>query len=191
MASAAAGLQMMMGAVDSLSTAIADGSAGFSDYLSAIVSVGFAIPMLINGIKGISAALKLQSVWEKIVITLKKVKMATDKKEANEAMANAAKKAAALLKEKISAIGTAIAHWAKLLVQWPAGTIAALAMLAPLALAGAAIGGVAISASNKQEDKQKEEKDNKAIETAENALEVAEGWSEESKAMDDLIAKHN
>jgi hypothetical protein len=41
---------MMMGAVDSLTTAIADGSAGFSDYLSAITSIGFALPMFVKGI---------------------------------------------------------------------------------------------------------------------------------------------
>jgi hypothetical protein len=38
---------MMMGAFDSLTTSIADGTAGFSDYLSALTSVGFALPMLV------------------------------------------------------------------------------------------------------------------------------------------------
>jgi hypothetical protein len=56
---------MMTGAIDSLSTSIADGTAGFSDYLTALTSVAFALPMLIKGFKDTVKILKLDVVWKK------------------------------------------------------------------------------------------------------------------------------
>jgi hypothetical protein len=48
---------MMTSSIDNLSTSIADGSAGLSDYLTALMSVGFAIPSIISGITSIAKAL--------------------------------------------------------------------------------------------------------------------------------------
>ena len=187
-ASAAAGVQMMIGAVDSLSTAIADGSAGFSDYLSAITSIGFALPMLMSGLQGMAKTLKLNVIWEKALVGIKKIKMALEKKAAGEAMTNAGKEIAAENAKKPSKIAGMLLDIGKWLAKGPPGWVIALASLAAIAGLGIAIG---VSANVKKEEKQQEEEDNKQIETAESALEVAEGWNEESQAMDDLIAKHN
>jgi hypothetical protein len=90
--------------------------------------------------------------------------------------------------KKPSKIAGMLLDIGKWFAKGPPGWVIALASLA--AIAGL---GIAISAnvSAKKEANEEEEADNKSIETAENALEVAEGWSEESQAMDDLIAKHN
>lgn len=178
-ASTAAGVQMMMGAFDSLSSAIADGSAGFSDYLSAITSVGFALPMLVNGLSSVSKVLKLDVLWKKLSAAATRKLGDETKKEAVEEEKASAKKFAAKLKD----IGSSIAQW---VAKGPGGwVIAALS-----AAAVAALIGISMAVNAKKTAAQEEEEDNKAIETAENALEVAEGWNEESQAMDELIAKH-
>jgi hypothetical protein len=95
---------------------------------------------------------------------------------------------AAGIKKIGSKIAEAGANYIAMLTNWPVGTITALA----LAGAVAAIGIKTVSSINaKKTAAQEEEQDNKAIETAESALEVAEGWNEESQAMDNLIDKHN
>lgn len=180
-ASAAAGVQMMMGAVDSLTTAIADGSAGFSDYLSAITSIGFALPMFVKGIQSVSQALKLEVAWKKLSVLW-------TKNATKEEQKNAAAVMAAGIKKIGSKIAEAGANYIAMLTNWPVGTITALALAG--AIAGI-IGGTVSSINTKKTAAQEEETDNKAIETAEGALEVAEGWNEESQAMDDLIDKHN
>lgn len=184
-ASGAAGLQMITGAFDSLTTSIADGTAGFSEYLSAITSVAFGLPMLISGLGTMAKMLKLNVVWEKLLAGIKKVSDAAEEKYL-------AKKLARNAKEKVSDSSNILVKWAKMLVDWPAGTLTAIALAVPvMAIIGGGIALGAISVNNKKEEKQQEEIDNKAIETAEGALEVAEGWNEESQAMDDLIDKHN
>ena len=181
-ASTAAGLQMLYGAFDSLTASIADGTAGFSDYLSAITSVGFALPMLVQGLGSVSKMLKLDVLWKKLSAAATKKLGNETKKEAIEEEKASGKKLAAKLKD----IGSSIAQWvAKGPVGW---IIAGISAAAVAALIGAAI---AVNVSNKKAAAQEEETDNKAIETAEGALEVAEGWNEESQAMDELIDKHN
>jgi hypothetical protein len=130
-ASGAAGLQMITGAFDSLTTSIADGTAGFSEYLSAITSVAFGLPMLINGLGTMAKMLKLNVVWEKLLAGIKKVSDAAEDKYL-------AKKLARNAKEKASDSSSILVKWAKMLVDWPVGTFTALAIAVPIA---AIIGG--------------------------------------------------
>jgi hypothetical protein len=124
--------------------------------------------------------LKLDVLWKKLSAAATKKLGNETKKEAIEEEKASVKKFAAKLKD----IGTSIAQWvAKGPVGWIIAGISAAAI--------AAIIGASFAVNAKKTAAQEEEEDNKAIETAENALEVAEGWSEESQAMDDLIAKHN
>ena len=186
LASGAAGLQMLTGAFDNLTTSIADGTVGFSEILSAITSTLFALPMLVQGLGTVTKALKLNVVWEKLLARIKKVSDAAEDKYLDKRLARNAK-------EKVSDSSSILVKWAKMLVDWPVGTLTALAIAVPImAIIGGGIAALgAISVQNKKEEKQSEEADNKAIETAEGAFEVAEGWTEESQAMDELIAKHN
>lgn len=180
-ASAAAGVQMMVGAVDSLSTSIADGTFGFSEFLSALTSVGFALPMVLNGLKTINSTFKISS-------GLSKLFAAMEEKRAAKAIANAAKHKTASEIEQSSDKMSVLAKLAKWFAEGPPGW--AIAATAITAIAGLGI-AIAATAHAKKTASQEEEADNKAIETAEGALEVAEGWNEESQAMDNLIAKHN
>ena len=74
-----------------MTTSIADGTAGFSEYLSAITSVAFGLPMLINGLGTMAKMLKLNVIWEKLLAGIKKVSdAAEDKYLATEATCTAA-----------------------------------------------------------------------------------------------------
>jgi hypothetical protein len=173
---------MITGAFDSLTTSIADGTVGFSEILSAITSVGFALPMLAQGLGTVTKALRLNALWESLVAVATKKKTAEDLKATAIEEATAGRK----MKAKLMEIGANIGAW---ISKGPAGWIIAGISAAAIAALGI---GLAVSAiGNKKQAAQEEETDNKAIETAEGALEVAEGWNEESQAMDDLIAKHN
>ena len=178
-ASAAAGMQMMIGAFDSLSTAIAEGNAGFSDYLAFITSVGFALPMLIDGLSKTVKFLKLDVLWTNISAKAKKLLAAEDTKAALIMIGNKAKQMAITIKDIFMNLG----EW---ISKGPVGWV-----IAGISAAALAAIGISAMVSAKKTSAQEEETDNKAIETAEGALEVAEGWNEESQAMDDLIAKHN
>jgi hypothetical protein len=178
-ASAAAGMQMMIGAFDSLSTAIAEGNAGFSDYLAFITSVGFALPMLIDGLSKTVKFLKLDVFWTNISAKAKKLLAAEDTKAALIMIGNKAKQMAVTIKDIFMNLG----EW---ISKGPVGWV-----IAGISAAALAAIGISAMVSAKKTAAQQEEEDNTAIETAEGALEVAEGWNEESQAMDDLIDKHN
>jgi uncharacterized protein HemX len=65
----------------------------------------------------------------------------------------------------------------------------AIAAIAIAAIAGL---GLAINASvqNKRVEKQKEEQREEDIGTADESIEASEGWKEEAKSMDEVIAKY-
>lgn len=180
-ASAAAGIQMIQGTIDSLSTAIADGTAGFGDYLSAITSVAFALPMLVQGISSVAKVLKLDVLWKKLAA-------AASKKLSVENLKEAAAEQAASKKKVAAAITSAMAKIAEWAAKGPAGWI--IAGISAALVAGLIGAAIAVNASKKADAKEEEENNTKSIETAEKALEVADGWNTESKAMDDLIDKH-
>ena len=180
-ASIASGIQMISGTIDSLSTAIADGTAGFGDYLSAITSVAFALPMLVQGISSVAKVLKLDVLWKKLAA-------AASRKLSVESLKEAAAEQAASKKKVAAAITTAMAKIAEWAAKGPAGWI--IAGISAALVAGLIGAAIAVSANKKADAKEEEENNTKSIETAEKALEVADGWNTESKAMDNLIDKH-
>jgi uncharacterized membrane protein YciS (DUF1049 family) len=129
---------------------LADGTFGFSELLSAVTSFGFAIPMLLSGLSSIAQALKLNVVWEKALVGIKKIKMFLEKKAAGEAMVNAGKEIAAENAKKPSKIAGMLLDIGKWLAKGPPGWVIALASLAAIAGLGIAINA---NVNAKREDK--------------------------------------
>ena len=187
-ASAAAGLQMIHGAVESLSSAIADGSAGFSDYLSAITSVLFALPMMVNGLKTVGDMIHFNTIKTKGLDLITKIFSKTEKKKADEAMANAGKEIAANKAEDASDMADIATDVAQQAASGPAGWVTAAISAALVATILGAF--VAVKASNKKQAAEREEQQSANIEAGKKAIEVGEGWKEQSDSMDDLIEEH-
>ena len=187
-ASAAAGLQMIHGAVESLSSAIADGSAGFSDYLSAITSVLFALPMMVNGLKTVGDMIHFNTIKTKGLDLITKIFSKTEKKKADEAMANAGKEIAANKAEDASDMADIATDVAQQAASGPAGWVTAAISAALVATILGAF--VAVKASNKKQAAEREEQQSANIEAGKKAIEVGEGWKEQSDSMDDLIENH-
>lgn len=186
-ASTAAGVQMLVGAFDTLTTSLAEGEFGFSEFLSVLTSVGFAIPMLIPLFQLLGKAIHFDTIKTKIAASMKDHLAKAEEKRADKAMANAVKVKAANEVEQSSDKATIITKLGKWFASGPWGWAIALAAIAAIAGLGLAISA---SVSNKKQAASEEEQQTENIETAKNSLEAAEGWNEESNSMDDLIAKH-
>lgn len=186
-ASAAAGLQMLVGSFDSLTTSLAEGEFGFSEFLSTLTSVGFAIPMLIPLFKALGNVIHFDTIKTKIATSMKKALEKAEKKRADKAMGNAVKVKAANEVEQSSDKASMITKLGKWMASGPWGW--AIAAIAIAAIAGL---GLAINASvqNKRVEKQKEEQREEDIGTADESIEASEGWKEEAKSMDEVIAKY-
>lgn len=190
----ASGIMMISGAVDSLSSSIANGTAGFSDYLSAVVSVVFgmaqlfsAIPQVIDLTKKLALAEKASTGEKKknIVTTLAQTisnKLnAKSKKESGKASDEEGKKDKASLAPKLAKIFANIAESAS---KGPAGwVIAAISAGIVAALIGAA---VAVSAGNKKAEVQEEE----TFETNTENLEAIKENQELAGSVKDLTSEY-
>jgi uncharacterized membrane protein YciS (DUF1049 family) len=82
---------MLVGSFDSLTTSLAEGEFGFSEFLSTLTSVGFAIPMLIPLFKALGNVIHFDTIKTKIATSMKKALEKAEKKRADKAMGNAVK----------------------------------------------------------------------------------------------------
>ena len=126
-ASTAAGIQMITGSFENLTSSLADGTANFSTYLSALTSLGFALPMLASGLGTITKALRLNVLWETLAAVATKKLTYEDTKAAAEEEKNAGKS----FKASLMKIGGKIGEWiSKGPVGWAIAAVSAALLAA-------------------------------------------------------------
>ena len=192
-ASAAAGIQMVWGSIDSLSSAMADGTASFSDYLSAITSTFFALPMIITPIsqvvgwlgkyKKAQAAVTGEEKKNILVKTAKAIVTKLSKKATQEETKEEEKNIKAKNKGNASILTRIFFNIAEDGSKGPKGWVIAAASAAIVAaLIGAAI---AVSAGKKEEAQEEE-----TVETNTENLEAIEETQELSGSVKDLTSEY-
>lgn len=181
MAQMGMGVNMLTSSFSQLSESIASGEFTWSDLLSSMTSILFALPMLVNGYKNLGDQIgltdKIQQLFTKskkaskaatdAEIISTKAEIATSKQDQAADLAGAATESVEAGAEVASAATGVAEQFSKGPVGWATG-IASLAMMAPLLLiAGTSIIGGIASGSSKGSKEAKEEEVSKGTETLE------------------------
>lgn len=215
------GIMMITGAFDSLSDAIANGEAGFSDYLTATVSVIFGLMQMIPVFATVAKAMQKMKQAQDADTTSKKkgnifsrIWTKLKKKEGDEAGKAAQKRKQAQQqdqqtdnKEQASNIKTALTRVAKWFAKGPVGWIIGAACIAAIvALIGMSLAKPKAEAQGSEEQQEEaNEKVNEGMEKAKengeliksyNELlttykETGEGKEDLAKAAEELAAAYN
>lgn len=190
LASGAMAFSMMTSSAESLGKAFAEGNGSISSWTSGIASALMGMTMMIPVIAkmtgGLNKVIKTRQAINNLTktgISVEKAKMLMDKKATVEEIANNDK-------EMQSDLNKALTENAENLGKGPSGWAIFAAAMAGIVAIGAMV-GIGISSYNASMQEQEREENDKTIETTEAALDVANGWKEQSQAMDDVIAKHN
>lgn len=201
MAQMGMGINMLSSSFSQLSEAIANGDFTWSDLLSTMTSVLFALPMLVNGYKDLGNQIgltdKIQQLFTKskkaskaatdAEIISTKMEIATSKQDQAADLASAATESVEAGAEVTSAATGVAEQFSKGPAGWATG-IASLAMMAPLLLiAGVSIIGGIASGSSKGSKEAKQEEVSKGTES----LEAINENQELAESVTDLTEEYN